>query len=296
MKKSISVILAIVLILSLSVSALALTYLYPNETFDKKDMTVVAHRGFSSEAPENTLAAFRLAGQYGFDGIECDILPTQDNKWIVIHDETVDRTTNGTGNVCDMTYEELRFLTVDGGESLDKYPDEKLPSLEEYLDVCKSYKMCALIEVKRSANDTAMNNLRDIINSYKSDVDITVISFSHDALVAVRSLLPDIKTMLVSENLKLEDNTFIVEKGIDGLDYGCFAANESVLADAVSKGINLGSWPVDTVAEAEEQYAYGTRIITTNTLIPGAEQSRSFFDTLIAALVKLFKILADILS
>jgi len=75
-----------------------------------KEITPIAHRGASSYAPENTFAAFDLAVEMGIGEIEFDVHFTQDSQIIVIHDETLDRTTNSTGSVCDRTLEELQSL------------------------------------------------------------------------------------------------------------------------------------------------------------------------------------------
>lgn len=94
----------------------------------------VAHRGASSYAPENTLAAFRLALEMGADGIELDVKLTRDGVPIILHDETVDRTTNGHGRIADMTLAEVKCL--DAGTSFDtRFSGEQIPTLTEVLTV-----------------------------------------------------------------------------------------------------------------------------------------------------------------
>jgi glycerophosphoryl diester phosphodiesterase len=94
---------------------------------------IFAHRGASAHAPENTLAAFELALSHGADGIELDAKLSADGSVIVIHDPTVDRTTNGTGKVKDLTLADLRSL--DAGTSFsDHFTAEKIPLLEEVFD------------------------------------------------------------------------------------------------------------------------------------------------------------------
>jgi glycerophosphoryl diester phosphodiesterase len=86
---------------------------------------IYAHRGASSEAPENTMAAFQLALDQGADGIELDVMLSKDRQLVVIHDDKVDRTTNGTGKVRDLTLAELKSLDAGNGE--------KIPTLDEVL-------------------------------------------------------------------------------------------------------------------------------------------------------------------
>lgn len=96
-------------------------------------LTWIAHRGNNSTAPENSIVAFENV--YRHQAIETDIQLTSDNRWVVMHDETVDRTTNGTGKISDMTYDQFRALRIDTGANIDKLTDdEKIPpNLEEFL-------------------------------------------------------------------------------------------------------------------------------------------------------------------
>lgn len=95
---------------------------------------ICAHRGAHNEVPENSLASFRKAVELGLDIFELDIRATKDDSMIIMHDKTVDRTTDGHGNVADMTFEEIRklHLKFDG-----KVTDEKVPTLEEALNIAK---------------------------------------------------------------------------------------------------------------------------------------------------------------
>ena len=107
---------------------------------------VVAHRGFSGEAPENTLAAFRKAIEVGSDMIELDIQLTKDGKIVVIHDEALERTTNGKGKVGEHTFREIRDL--DAGSRFGRpFSEEKIPTLQEVLDLAKG-KVLVNIEIK----------------------------------------------------------------------------------------------------------------------------------------------------
>ena len=114
----------------------------------ENSVKMVAHRGFSSKAPENTLVAYKLAGMRGYWGAECDIQETSDGYFILMHDDTVDRTTNGTGSVADMTLEQIKALNV---KIVPGYY-EKVPTLEEYLICCKEYNLVPVIEIKASIN------------------------------------------------------------------------------------------------------------------------------------------------
>jgi glycerophosphoryl diester phosphodiesterase len=107
---------------------------------------VVAHRGFSGAAPENTLAAFHKAIGAGSDMIELDVQLSKDGKIVVIHDETLERTTNGRGRVADHTLKELKQLDA-GSWFGAEFSGEKIPTLQEVLDLAKA-RVPVNIEIK----------------------------------------------------------------------------------------------------------------------------------------------------
>lgn len=96
----------------------------------RKYPKIIAHRGASAHAPENTLPAFQLALEQGADGIELDVMLSKDNRLIVIHDSTLERSTNGKGNVLDHSYAELKELDA-GAYFGDAFKNTPLPLLDE---------------------------------------------------------------------------------------------------------------------------------------------------------------------
>ncbi len=110
--------------------------------------TVWAHRGASAKAPENTLAAFRLAHDLGADGVELDVQLTADGRVVVIHDETLDRTTTGRGPVGARTLREIKAF--DASNDRLGYQGETVPTLEQVLDLVGPTGMDVNIELKNS--------------------------------------------------------------------------------------------------------------------------------------------------
>ncbi|MGL5615099.1 MAG: glycerophosphodiester phosphodiesterase [Sarcina sp.] len=152
----------------------------------------LAHRGFSSKYPENTMLAFIKAKEEGFcDGIELDIQLSKDKIPVIIHDETLDRTTNGSGFVKDFTYKELRLLDAGKGE--------KIPSFEEFLIFAKEKNLYINLELKNSI--IVYENLEEIVLNeiYKFDLSNRVIlsSFNHLSMIKVKELDSKIKTGLL---------------------------------------------------------------------------------------------------
>lgn len=152
----------------------------------------IAHRGYSSEAPENTLASIRKAAEKGFKYVEFDVQITANGEAILMHDNTIDRTTNGTGDT----------LTTDvtgldaGSWFSPAFAGEKVPTLREALKLCRQLGLHPYVELKRAYqnfNSLELELIRDIVleNGYgkltNGIADITFISFNHSVLDALQT-------------------------------------------------------------------------------------------------------------
>ena len=149
---------------------------------------MIAHRGASAEAPENTIKAIEIAGKQKFWGAECDVQITSDGYFVIMHDNTVDRTTNGTGNVSDMTLAQIKALNIDSGSNISVYNDLKVPTLEEYLDVCYMQEIIPVIELKTNIPVEKISDFYTIIKEKGFENACTVISFSTTLLETLRNL------------------------------------------------------------------------------------------------------------
>ncbi len=160
---------------------------------------VVAHRGASAQAPENTMEAYRLAVEAGADAIELDVHLTADGQLAVIHDETLDRTTDRTGRVADLTMDAIR--EADAGATFSRPDDSgfpfsgrdlRVPTLPEVLDWLPD-EMGLVIEIKaRAAADAVVEAVRS--HTVRSNGRLSVISFDEATIERVRELDPGIKT------------------------------------------------------------------------------------------------------
>jgi glycerophosphoryl diester phosphodiesterase len=140
------------------------------------DQIIIGHRGASGHAPENTILSFRRALEFGAQMIELDIHETLDGRLVCIHDATLDRTTNGSGEVNGFTYEEL--LDFDAGEG------EQIPLLEDVLKFA-SGNLQVNIELKVLEVE---KQVLDIVERYEMFQDVIISSFSHDTLSTIRSM------------------------------------------------------------------------------------------------------------
>lgn len=140
---------------------------------------IIAHRGASGNAPENTLAAIDLALRQKADMIEIDIFLSKDNQLVVMHDQRVDRTTNGQGNVEELTLAELKKLDA-GSWFSDKFTGEKIPTLAEVLHKIQG-KTRLLIEIKQSGRGIAQKT-DALIRQYKAESWCVIQSFDHQVI------------------------------------------------------------------------------------------------------------------
>ena len=144
-------------------------------------LRVINHRGFNSEAPENTLPAFALSKLKGFRYVETDVHFTSDGVPVCIHDYTVERTSNGGNRRVDsMTFEEIRALDFGSWFSAD-YTGTQIPTFEEFLILCKELGLKPYAEIK-GGNAETLRGLCDIVRLYGMEKHITYISSSMDSL------------------------------------------------------------------------------------------------------------------
>ena len=222
----------------------------------ENSVKMIAHRGFSSGAPENTLVAYKLAGMRGYWGAECDIQQTSDGHFILMHDETVDRTTNGTGTVSEMTLEQIKALTV----KIKPGYYEPIPTLEEYLICCKQYNIVPIIEIKASINVT---NFIQIIRDYGMEDKVVVISFNNDILISLRNLSNIIKI----QTLKFVSIEHCLQYNFDiDIDYQNEWVTKENIKIAHNNNIEVNVWTVDDLAARNSLIARGVDYITTNVL------------------------------
>jgi glycerophosphoryl diester phosphodiesterase len=152
---------------------------------------VQAHRGNCTACPENTLAAFSRAFEDGADIIETDVHVTADGEFVCIHDETVDRTTDGTGRVADMTLEEIKKLRASNG--YQAFANERVPTLAEALEALPPNRGISIeLKSKRFMKLETCKRLADEIERHNADERAVVISFQMPFLKTLRKVAPNI--------------------------------------------------------------------------------------------------------
>lgn len=160
--------------------------------------SVTAHRGDSSNAPENTMPAFAFAKENQADIVELDVRQTKDGEYVVIHDESLSRTTGIHGNVGDYDLEYIRSLDA-GSLYSDEYKGEKIPTFEEVLQYAKENDIFLNIELKPAKTDSAtyVDGIVDLINEYEYEDDCMLASSELSAIKKVKELNPKLKTLYI---------------------------------------------------------------------------------------------------
>ncbi|MCG2879911.1 MAG: glycerophosphodiester phosphodiesterase [Vulcanisaeta sp.] len=223
---------------------------------------VFGHRGAMGYAPENTIPSFRLAVEMGVDGVELDVHMTRDGEVVVIHDFTVDRTTNGHGYVKDLTLEEIKRLDA-GVKFGSRWRGVPVPTLEEvFREFGKRIKY--KIEIKRGSDyyPGIERKVVELIRRY--NVDAQVISFDYDALSNVRAIDRDIEIGIIFIG---KISWFIdVAKKLNAhwLHVSHELIDERGVELAHKLGLKVGAWTVNDEKRARYLIDIGVDDITSN--------------------------------
>ncbi len=238
---------------------------------------VVAHRGGAALAPENTLAAFENALKIGVDQVECDVHVSKDGELVVMHDPDVSRTTNGAGQIGQMTLVEIQKLNDAAKFGNGSWPEQKVPTLGQVLDLVKG-KAGVQIEIKVAAGNTRYSGIEkkvaDLLNAKGMTDKAIVISFDFPTLKDIKAIEPRIKTgALVNVQWMTQRMTKTPEQILDeviqttGADYflpTSSSVNEALVKATHARGLKLGTWTVDASAEMKRLAGWGVDAITSN--------------------------------
>lgn len=232
---------------------------------DREKVTLVAHRGYSAQAPENTVPAIQKAAEYGFDYVEIDIRQTKDGVWVLMHDEDIKSVCDKKGKVSSYTYYDLIACNVVKGANADEYENLKIPTLEQALKACLEFNVKPMIEIK-DYTEEGLKTLLDTVEKYGFTKSCSVISFSREALEGVRELNSEIKIFkLVS---KLTDKE--MKKCLSAKDMGVsFNGNNKKntpekIRELQEAGIPLACWTVDEGGTMQKWVDEGVTTFVTN--------------------------------
>ena len=242
-------------------------------------MQIFAHRGFSSQYPENTMTAFRKALEVGAAGIEFDARMTQDGKLIVMHDPTVDRTTNGKGKVRNLTYAEIYGLDA-GIKKGVVFENERIPVLEQVFDELggKFLLNVELCNYEESDNRMLANQTVELIEKYKLVESVIVSSFRFNNLVYVKDKNPNISCALLAKQGLLGTfarNLLNHSVSVDALHPFYTDASSGLIRREQQCGRKVRAWTVNDPRDIRHLYESGVDAIFTDDPL----NAREFYDS-----------------
>lgn len=210
---------------------------------------IYAHRGASGHAPENTLEAFRLAMEMGADGFELDVHMSKDGELVVIHDETVDRTTNGTGFVKDLTLAQLKALDASNG--MEAYLGAAIPTLEEVFRLIRYTHHIVNVEIKTDEYFYPALEEKCLALAKEMGVEDRVIysSFNHYTLIKLRQLKPDAKLGMLFGDIMVKPWEYAEPLNVDYLHpmkMNIYVPDFAEEAKAAGYGVNM--WTINDEA------------------------------------------------
>lgn len=225
---------------------------------------IFAHRGYSGKYPENTMIAFKKALECEVDGIELDVQLTKDGEVVIIHDETIDRTTTGKGFVVDYTYEELERF-----DASFKFKDlgfNKIPTLREYFQLVKDYDIVTNVELKTGINEYLgiEEKVWELIKEYNLEEKVIISSFNHFSVMRMKDIAPQLKYGFLSEDWIIDAGKYTHSHGVQ-----CYHPRFNNLVPDVIKelkkyNLEINTWTVNLEEDMRYLYSNNIDVIITN--------------------------------
>jgi len=195
----------------------------------------IGHRGARGEKPENTLLGISHALELGLDGIEIDIHLSKDGELVVIHDETLDRTTNGKGPIIKYSLEQLKTLDAGLGE--------KIPTLSEVIDLMKKFNKELFIEMKVPGAEAKILNL--IKEKNFSDLSILK-AFNHRLILNFKNLAPNIRAQVLMDSLPIDPVSIIKSAKANGISVNTKMLDKNLVEQCHQAGFFVTTWNANT--------------------------------------------------
>ena len=275
MKRCFGIILALLLLAACGAPAAPTVAPAPSPAAQSKTILVSAHRGGAALAPENTLASFRNGIALGADFIEMDVHLTKDGVPVVIHDPTIDRTTDGSGRVADLTLAQLQSFNAAA-----KFPGaaekQVVPTLAQVLDLAQPTNVGLEIEIKATADNQRYAGIEqkvvDEVAARGMRDRVRIMAFEFDTLQRVRAIDPKIKTtaLFTTDYFRSHDidqPAAVIDdvaSFADGIGVNKDLLTPKLVQEAHNRKMSVGVWTVDTEAEMIKFIKMDVDSITSN--------------------------------
>jgi glycerophosphoryl diester phosphodiesterase len=229
---------------------------------------IIAHRGYSAVAPENTLASIRAAVEAGADGVEFDLQTASCGTPVLFHDPHLGRTSNGVGPVRRRTLGQLQALDVGGWFSPD-FEGERIPSLAEALDALAATDLAIWAEVKGYRELEDLDRMAHIVREAGVADRTVFISLDFGIVDRIAGQDPDVGIGYVVADAEgigpaIARASTLGHRGLVDYDRQLLLEDDALAARTLMSGASVATWTVDDTAEAERLLAQGVQHITTN--------------------------------
>ncbi|SHI21599.1 glycerophosphoryl diester phosphodiesterase [Sporobacter termitidis DSM 10068] len=226
---------------------------------------IIGHRGVPHLAPENTMASFKLALESGADGLETDVQMTKDGELVLIHDELLERTTDGTGLVATHTLGELRALDA-GGWFSPEFKGERIPTLREFLEFVSGRDLLVNIEIKSGVvlYPGIEQELIALLRAYGVTENVIISSFNHYSLVACKEIDGAIKTGILYMCGMVNPWVYAKSIGADALHPLFYSVRSETIGGMKDSGLLINPYTVDAPRDMRNMIGLGVDSIITN--------------------------------
>ncbi len=232
---------------------------------------LIAHRGYTLAAPENTLPALIAAGQKQYRYVAFDVRETLDGVLVLMRDETVDRSTNGKGKVSRLTLFELLEFDIDTAGKQEEYGELKIPTVEQALDVCTNYGLAAFIEV-RQVGPQGLRNLMKYLDERNLSYACIVVSSNIEDLNEIKKINPKAGLCFLDEEID-EKTAQACRKA--GMKYAFDSAEKSSTPERIKQmmrddtALELVCSSVNDLDTLKKMHSAGVRFFMTDCIVPG---------------------------
>ena len=225
-------------------------------------MKTLAHRGLSASYPENTLIAFQEAAKLDCWGVEFDVHLTKDNQLVVIHDESIKRTSNGTGFVKDLTLAELK--TYDFGSWFDsKFANQQIPTLAEVLEIFKDTQHHINIEIKSDIFEYPGIEMlvANEIEAFQLKNRVIVSSFNHETIMRFQQMMPNVNCALLFASLIINLEEYVRQFNCNAIHIPYYYGMRSIIQRVIKQGMTVRAYTVNNDKIAQQMQQLGVDAI-----------------------------------
>ena len=232
---------------------------------DKRGVQMIAHRGVSGLERENTCPAFVAAGVKSYYGIETDVHVTKDGKYIVFHDDDLQRLAGLSMVIEETDFDTLRAIKLKDIDGVTERADLFLPTLEEYISICKKYDKVAVLELKNRMDEQHVLGIAQTVEKLGWLDKTTFISFAGQNLVDLKKYYPKASAQFLTEYATEENLQFMIDNDLDA-DLCGYCVSKEYVDKLHAAGKKVNCWTIDKIEHAELMRDAGVDYITTNIL------------------------------